>query len=321
MTKTTTRFRGRGMPVRAPGGLARWALLRATQRGARAEARAERPFVRRDPAGGDVAAPPPYQQHVRRTLHTWIDDFARRAVPLLHALRADVHEQGKLARALAVRRDEARRFVHDPLKLGGEGNAMVLALLLASMVNFAITYDIVEERGWPLPITLVATLAIVLLEVAVTALVGWGIGALVFDRPDSPHDLEPRERTEVLVRTIILGVAVVVFVGVLGVQRGSVLWALVAFLGAAIGAYLVAAACESRFHRAHRKLANETRAAEHGETVLREHYLGTQRQIWERGEWLCDEARRILAHGDDVPAGVPSAPPQGPRAASGDAGA
>lgn len=275
-----------------------WRLVRITSRAAKEEARAKQPFVRKDPDGKDVVAAAPYQNNVVRTLVKWIDALVATAAPMLHLLRGEVIEQGKVVRILAGKRDEAKHFVKDPLKLGGEGNAMVIALVLAAAVNFAITYDFVEEAGWPLPVTLLATLALVLLEIAVTALVGWGIAALVLDRPDSPHDLEPRERREVLIRTIVLGIAVLVFVAVLGIERGSLVWVLAALLGGAIGAYLGAAACESKFHRAYEKAAKDAREAEHEETKLRETYDGTQRQISETGQWLRDEAHRILGRGD-----------------------
>jgi hypothetical protein len=287
-----------GLKIKTPARWARRTLLRTTVRGAKQEAGARRPFLRKNEAGDEIVTATPYQSNVVSTLNEWVDALVAGAVPMLHMLRGELSEQGKVARIFAAKRDEAKKFVKDPLKLGGEGNVMIVALVLACAVNFAITYDFVEEAGWPIAVTLIATLALVLLEIAVTALVGWGIGALVFDKPGSPHDLEPRERTETLVRTIALGIAVLVFVAILGFERGNLVWVLAALLGAALGAYLGAAACESKFHRAHDKLADETAEAEKEETDLREGYHGTQRQIWETGEWLHDEARRILGRGD-----------------------
>jgi hypothetical protein len=176
--------------------------------------------------------------------------------------------------------------------------AAVIALFLAGAVNFALTYGVIKRFGWPIAITLVATAALVAIEVAVTGLVGRGIAAVALDKPGTPFDLEPRERRQMIAQTAVLGTFALAYVIALGVTRGHVLWVLAGLIGAGLWVWLGGAFYEARFHRQRDELERELTRERHLETTLLEAFNGAQEQVLHTGLWLRDEAALILAKAD-----------------------
>jgi hypothetical protein len=290
----------RRIVFKLPGRSARARLKRSVARSASEEALSAKPFISRDlSTGAEKLICAPYQQQVVGVLKDWIEVLRASVAPALIMLRQLRIEQEKVVAVVVVRLGEVEARVSDPLKLGGHGIAGVVALGLAAAVNLTVTWHFLETFGWPVWVTVLADIALVAVEIAVTALVGRGTASLVLDRPGTAFELEPAERTHVWAMTIAMAVLGVAFVVGLAFARGIV-WLLAGLIGAALGVWLGAASYEAKFHIQRDRLERELKKKRDKLGKLTARIQSARDSATGATRWLRDEAERVLNHGDIV---------------------
>lgn len=209
-------------------------------------------------SGEVVAVEAPFRQRIQAFVGTWLADIAKWCRPLMEA------NYNELARLVPILERqyrtmrETRDKVPTDMRLAAFDSLWIV--LLAEIVAVASLYELVAEL--PLPIALLACVAIGGIEAALGITFGMATGALALSGQHPTFRLAPRERR--WWKSMVVGSAVVLvpLVALLGAMRGdgvvtTLLWIVLGLAMCALLAGYGAAHYESRPARRARDAEND----------------------------------------------------------------
>jgi hypothetical protein len=274
-------------------------LRRATKRSAKREVEQRgaphfRVSVDRSTA---TSGPVAYQLVVLAAVQMWINRLAAILRPAQeHSLR-EIQKAGDELRNILEDLEANAKLIPGRLITGDLHHWLLPAVAIAELVQAAALWPVVNSL--PLPIALLAAIAIATVSCLLAILTGVCIGMLACDERDGPHELSPRHRRLAVVAAVVFGVLVGVAAVVLALARGNILlWLPLGLVVAAIEVTYGVARYENRHHRERQSLRKaETKVLQRGRrdcVVLfrvRDSAIGAGRQA-------VDVGRHILRDGE-----------------------
>jgi len=267
--------------------------------GARRSAAEPRPFEGQTLDGRIQQRSPDYQATIARALATWL--ISLKSVWISYVGELGLVHADVVARLEHVRADKAELAprVGDRPPLGLVTAGMTTALALVAVIAVATLYPWVESWGWILPLTLVAALALALLEFVVAALNGFALGAVIYADHEDTFRLAPRERTAAAVFVVVTGIALVLLVLMLAGVRGDFgIWTLVGLVALLLSVAIGVVVYRGRHLAEHLRLTLLERHLERLSSAVSTRHAVAQAEVQARGLWMLRTAERLIARSD-----------------------
>lgn len=274
-------------------------LRRATKRAAKREVdQRGDPHLRRNASSTVVSERPAgYQLLVVAAVNLWINKLATIFRGAQESSIREIQKAGDAFVQIVQDMDANAKLIPERLMTGGLHRWLLPAVAIAEGVQAAALWRVVQSL--PLPLALLAAIAIATVTCFLAILVGVCVGMLVCDERDGPHELSPRHRRLAGAGAAVFGALVVVAAIVLAFVRGSVfLWLPLALVVAAIEVTFGVARYEARHHhereslrKTKKKILKEGRGGCVALFQTREAAIGA-------GRAAVDQGKRVLRDGE-----------------------
>jgi hypothetical protein len=172
-----------------------------------------------------------------------------------------------------------------------------MAIVLATVLGMITTWSFIQSLEWPFPVAATAALALAAFEVAIAAMFGLSVHALVMDEPETPFVLSVKLHRLFFASALLTGTVSGVSVFVLAAIRGSggheVLWMLLGLGLVAFSAYGGAALHDNKFENAVKHLEKREHKVVTEVNRLETKYDAEVQATMTKGRGLCGSATQI----------------------------
>ena len=225
-------------------------LRRATKRAAKREVdQRGDPHQRRNITTVTRAEEPVgYQLLVLVAVNLWLNKIAAAFRPAQELSIREIQKAGDALYQVLQDIDANAKLIPDRLVTGDLHRWLVPAVVIAEFVQAAALWPVVQ--GLPLPLALLAAIAIATVTCLLAILTGLCVGMLACDERDGPHELSPRHRRLAGIGATVFGALVITAAIALAVARGNVLlWLPLALVVAVVEMTYGITRYEARHHR------------------------------------------------------------------------
>lgn len=267
-----------------------------TRRSARKEAAAATPGKQSD-KGIVRTKTPAFQRLVTsKLIDSWLPALGASAARMFTRINARLETLVGLRTQLTEDLAEARQRLTEAPKIKLDLWTQ-MAIVLATVLGMITTWPFIQSLEAPLPIALLASLALAAFEVALSALFGWSLHALVKDEHDSQFALTFKESRFFLACTLCSGTisvsAAIYLASIRGEGHDQLIWLILGVGQILLGAYCGAALHDNKFEQSLRVARKRLNAVSAEITDCQNTFRSTAKLTMATGRRVCGSAAQI----------------------------